>query len=55
MADASNREEWKTIAEQIQQETDSAKLSQLVKKLCDAFDSVKPPVNQPTTGDQSTP
>jgi hypothetical protein len=52
MADASNREEWKKIAEQIQQETDSAKLTQLVKKLCDAFDRAKLPVeHQPTAGD----
>jgi hypothetical protein len=49
MADASNREEWKKIAEQIQQETDFAKLRQLVKKLCDAFDRAKMPVeHQPT-------
>jgi hypothetical protein len=37
MADASNREEWKKIAEQIQQETDSAKLRQLCKKTLRRF------------------
>jgi hypothetical protein len=38
MADPSNREEWKKIAEQITQETDFEKLMQLVRQLCDACD-----------------
>jgi len=33
-----SNEEWKKIAEQITKETDSAKLTMLVKQLCEAFD-----------------
>jgi len=35
---ASNSEEWKSIAEQITKETDSAKLTLLVKQRSDVFD-----------------
>ena len=41
MADASNREEWKKIAEAITQETDPQKLIQLAQELCDAMDRSK--------------
>ena len=41
MADASNREEWKKIAEAITQETDPQKLIQLTQELCDALDRSK--------------
>jgi hypothetical protein len=40
---ASNSEEWKSIAEQITKETDSAKLTSLVKQLCDVFDQAHKP------------
>jgi hypothetical protein len=33
------REEWREIAEAIQHETDSAKVTELAKKLCEAFDA----------------
>ena len=46
MADASNREEWKKIAEAITQETDPDKVSELVKELCDVFDRSMPPKDQ---------
>ena len=51
MADASNREGWKKIAEQIQHETDSAKLAQLVRKLCEAFDKRLPAEQRPSTAE----
>ena len=47
MADASNREEWKKIAEAITQETDPGKVSELVKELCDALDRFVPAKDQP--------
>ena len=45
MHDASNTEEWKSIAEQITKETDSEKLALLVEQLCDVFDTK---VHKPT-------
>lgn len=46
MSNASNREEWKKIAEEITQETDPKKISELVQELCDALDGSKPVEDQ---------
>lgn len=46
MSDASNREEWKKIAEEVTKETDPKRMSELVKELCDAFDHPKPAKDQ---------
>ncbi len=46
MSDASNREEWKNIAEAITQEADPNRVSELVKELCDALDGSKPARDQ---------
>jgi len=49
MADASNREEWKKIAEAITQETDPNKVVELAKKLSDALDRPLPAADQSAT------
>lgn len=46
MSDASNREEWKKIAEAMSQETDPDKVIELAKELCDALDRSKPVTDQ---------
>ena len=46
MADASNREEWKKIAESIAEETDPNKVIELARKLCDVLDRPVPSKDQ---------
>jgi hypothetical protein len=48
---ASNSEEWKSIAEQITKETDSAKLTLLVKQLCDVLDQAHKPTGSTERSD----
>lgn len=46
VSNASNREEWKKIAEEVTRETDPKKISDLVQELCDALEGSKPVEHQ---------